>query len=81
MLTYKFSDGTTDTTRTTHFGTANDEEKDAYTRVLLGNLDVERVVFPNDGTYSGADIDVLARRHLWEVIFKMSIANSVKGWT
>lgn len=60
-------DGTTDTTRTTHFGIPSGEEKDAYTRVLLGNLDVERVVFPNDGTYGGADVDVLARRHLWEV--------------
>jgi len=63
----QYLDGTTDTTRTTHFGTPTQEEKDAYTRVLLGNLDVERVTFPNDGTYSGADIDILARRHLWAV--------------
>lgn len=61
------SDGTTDTTRTTHFGNPTAEEKDAYTRVLLGNLDVERVIFPNDGSHGGADIDILARRHLWAV--------------
>jgi len=63
------SDGTTDTTRTTHFGTPTAEEKDAYTRVLLGNLDVERVSIPSDGEYGGADIDILARRHLWKVLF------------
>ena len=56
-------------TRTTHFGTPTAEEKDAYTRVLLGNLDVERVVIPNDGSHGGADIDILARRHLWDVMF------------
>jgi len=62
----QYLDGTTDVTRTTHFGTPTAEEKDAYTRVLLGNLDVERVVIPNDGSHGGADIDILARRHLWE---------------
>lgn len=61
----QYLDGTTDVTRTTHFGIPSAEEKDAYTRVLLGNLDVERVVIPNDGSHGGADIDVLARRHLW----------------
>jgi Xaa-Pro aminopeptidase len=59
------SDGTTDITRTTHFGTPNAEEIDSYTRVLLGNLDVERVRFPAGRRYSGSDVDVLARRHLW----------------
>lgn len=36
-------DGTTDTTRTVHFGTPSDEEKDSYTRVLLGNIDIQRL--------------------------------------
>ncbi len=62
------SDGTTDVTRTTHFGTPTAEEKDSYTRVLLGNLDVERVLFPYNESYAGKDIDLLARRHLWQVI-------------
>jgi len=61
----QYLDGTTDTTRTTHFGNPTDEERDAYTRVLLGNFDIERLVFPNNGTIHGGDIDVLARRHLW----------------
>jgi Xaa-Pro aminopeptidase len=62
------SDGTTDVTRTLHFtGKASPEEKDAYTRVLLGNLDIQKLVWPARNKISGADIDVLARRHLWQV--------------
>lgn len=41
-------------------------EKDAYTRVLLGNLDIERLIWPKKHRTSGADIDILARRRLWE---------------
>jgi Xaa-Pro aminopeptidase len=33
-------DGTTDTTRTVHFGQPTEREKEFNTRVLLGNLDV-----------------------------------------
>lgn len=64
----QYLDGTTDITRTVHFGGAEPtaEQKDRYTRVLLGVLDLERVVWPSKGPYSGADFDVLARRHLWE---------------
>lgn len=36
-----------------------------YTRVLLGTLDLERIVWPSTTTISGQDFDVLARRHLW----------------
>jgi Xaa-Pro aminopeptidase len=59
-------DGTIDTTRTVHFGTPSEEEKDAFTRVLLGNLDLERVVWPADAGISGAELDILARRRLWQ---------------
>lgn len=51
-------------TRTYHFGNPTPEEKDAFTRVLLGNLDIERLQWPAGGL-TGGDIDVLARRHLW----------------
>lgn len=34
---------------------------------MLGNLDVERVKWPKSSQITGADIDVLARRHLWAV--------------
>jgi len=32
---------------------------------LLGNLDIERLTIPNGSGYGGADIDILARRHLF----------------
>ena len=63
----QYLDGTTDITRTTHFigvpPTA--EQKLSYTLVLLGVLDIERLVWPSSGPYCGADFDALARRHLW----------------
>lgn len=61
----QYLDGTTDVTRTFHFGNPTDKEKDAYTRVLLGNLDIERLRWPKKTPLHGGDIDVLARRHLW----------------
>ena len=60
-------DGTTDVTRTVHLKNPTDEEKEAYTRVLLGNLDVQRLIWPSKDNISGGDIDILARRHLWMV--------------
>ena len=38
-----------------------------YTRVLMGVLDLERVVWPKETPIAGQDLDVLARRNLWEV--------------
>jgi len=37
-----------------------------YTRVLLGNLDVERVKFPKD-TICGSTLDPIARQYLWQI--------------
>jgi len=62
-----FRDGTTDITRTVHYTHPKPEEKSAYTRVLLGNLDLERVQWPQKNKIHGGDLDVLARRRLWEV--------------
>lgn len=62
----QYLDGTTDVTRTFHFGEPTEQERDAYTRVLLGNLDVERLIWPNTHGVSGGSIDVLARRRLWD---------------
>lgn len=39
-------DGTTDITRTVHFGTPTDIEKDAFTRVLKGFISVATAIFP-----------------------------------
>jgi Xaa-Pro aminopeptidase len=36
----QYLDGTTDVTRAFHFGSPTQQEIDAYTRVLLGNLDL-----------------------------------------
>ncbi|KAF2750241.1 putative Xaa-Pro aminopeptidase P [Sporormia fimetaria CBS 119925] len=59
----QYQDGTTDTTRTLHFGEPTDMERKAYTLVLKGHLALERARFPK-GT-SGFAIDVLARQFLW----------------
>ena len=61
----QYFDGTTDVTRTFHFGQPKPAEKANFTRVLLGNFDVERIKWPAHVKLTGADIDVLARRHLW----------------
>ncbi|KAK0748573.1 peptidase M24, structural domain-containing protein [Apiosordaria backusii] len=60
----QYLDGTTDTTRTIHFGTPTAKEKMAYTLVLKGNIALDSVVFPT-GT-SGFAIDVMARQFLWK---------------
>ncbi len=59
----QYLDGTTDVTRTVHFGTPTDEERDRFTRVLLGNIALERAVFPAGTT--GFMLDPLARLPLW----------------
>ncbi len=61
----------TDVTRTVHYGNPSAEIKDAYTRVLLGNLDLERVKFPENKSIAGSDLDAIARRHLWMVDFSV----------
>lgn len=60
----QFQDGTTDTTRTLHFGTPRPEEKRAYTRVLQGHAAIDSIVFP--ATTSGYILDAFARRALWQ---------------
>ncbi|RDW89420.1 putative aminopeptidase P [Coleophoma cylindrospora] len=60
----QFYDGTTDTTRTLHFGEPTAMEKKAYTLVLKGNIALDMAVFPK-GT-SGFALDTLARQFLWE---------------
>jgi len=60
----QYLDGTTDVTRTFHFGAATAEQKRAYTRVLQGHLALARAVFPS-GT-PGLMLDALARAPLWQ---------------
>ncbi|KAI0062687.1 Creatinase/aminopeptidase [Artomyces pyxidatus] len=58
----QFLDGTTDVTRTWHFGTPTAEEKRAFTRVLQGHIAIDTAIFPN-GTTGG---DTWARKYLWQ---------------
>jgi Xaa-Pro aminopeptidase len=50
-----------------HFGTPTDKEKEMYTRVLLGNLALQRSVFMKRWNISGFNLDALARQYLWQV--------------
>ncbi|KAL8839854.1 MAG: hypothetical protein Q9176_004257 [Flavoplaca citrina] len=59
----QYLDGTTDTTRTLHFGEPKEMERKAYTLVLKGVIALDRAVFPK-GT-SGFALDSLARQFLW----------------
>lgn len=61
----QFLDGTTDTTRTIHFGEPTEMERKAYTLVLKGNIALDTVIFPK-GT-SGFALDTLARQFLWVI--------------
>jgi len=56
--------GTTDITRTLCFGSPTPEQKDAYSRVLRGHIELTTLCFPKGVT--GKHIDVLARRSLWD---------------
>ena len=61
----QYLDGTTDVTRTIAIGTPNDEMRDRFTRVLKGHIALASIRFP-EGT-AGAELDVLARQHLWTI--------------
>lgn len=55
--------GTTDVTRTMHFGTPTDRQRECFTRVLQGHIALDATVFPTGTT--GFQIDAIARRPLW----------------
>lgn len=61
----QYRTGTTDVTRTWHFGNPSDAEKQAYTRVLIGFIALARCHFPLG--VNGFALDVLARNALWQV--------------
>lgn len=61
----QYKDGTTDVTRTVHFGQPTEREQEAFTRVLLGNLNLQRAVFPTGTT--GYQLDPIARLPLWQI--------------
>ncbi len=61
----QYLDGTTDVTRTVHFGLPTAWERECYTRVLKGNLALKAAIFPAET--SGMQLDALARGALWQV--------------
>jgi Xaa-Pro aminopeptidase len=60
----QYLDGTTDITRTVHFGKPSAHEKACYTAVLKGHIALGEARFPN-GT-NGHALDILARVPLWK---------------
>ena len=51
--------------RTVHFGTPKPFEKEAFTRVLKGQIGLASAVFPNK--IIGNCLDSFARKYLWDV--------------
>ena len=60
----QYTDGTTDITRTIAIGTPTAEQKQNFTLVLKGHIDLAMVKFPY-GT-RGNQMEILARKALWD---------------
>ena len=61
----QYLQGTTDITRTVAVGTLNKRQKELYTAVLKGHLNLADALFRKGMT--GAQLDVIARRPLWDL--------------
>ncbi|KAK9139784.1 hypothetical protein Scep_009465 [Stephania cephalantha] len=66
----QYIDGTTDITRTVHFGEPTSRQKECFTRVLQfldlkGHIAIDQAVFPE--TTPGFVLDAFARSSLWKV--------------
>lgn len=61
----QYVDGTTDITRTVHFGEPTARQKECFTRVLQGHISLDQAVFP-EGT-PGFVLDAFARSSLWKI--------------
>ena len=59
-------DGATELSRTTIFGdrTPTTAQKEAYTRVLLANLNVERIVWPANSRMTSLKMNILSYEKL-----------------
>jgi Xaa-Pro aminopeptidase len=60
----QYLDGTTDITRTIPLGYLTQEEKENYTLILKGHIDLAMAIFPV-GT-RGSQVDILARLPIWK---------------
>uniref|UniRef100_A0A1D1XFI7 Putative Xaa-Pro aminopeptidase P n=1 Tax=Anthurium amnicola TaxID=1678845 RepID=A0A1D1XFI7_9ARAE len=61
----QYVDGTTDITRTVHFGEPTSWQKECFTRVLQGHIALDQAVFPE--RTPGFVLDALARVPLWKI--------------
>ncbi|KAL6553528.1 Aminopeptidase P2 [Orobanche gracilis] len=61
----QYIDGTTDITRTVHFGQPSSWEKECFTRVLQGHIALDQAIFPNN--CPGFVLDSFARSSLWKI--------------
>lgn len=59
----QYLDGTTDVTRTVHFGTPTDKERECFTLVLKGHIQLALATFPR--LVKGQALDSFARQYLW----------------
>ena len=59
----QYQDGTTDITRTIALGELTEEQREVYTLVLKGHIQLELTKFPSGA--SGTQIDALAREAMW----------------
>lgn len=59
----QYLDGTTDVTRTVHFGEPSAKERECFTMVLKGHIQLALAVFPR--LVKGNQLDGFARRTLW----------------
>uniref|UniRef100_A0A182XPM7 Xaa-Pro aminopeptidase n=1 Tax=Anopheles quadriannulatus TaxID=34691 RepID=A0A182XPM7_ANOQN len=61
----QYLDGTTDVTRTMHFGQPTAEEIRAFTHVLKGQISLGTAIFPRK--VKGQFLDTIARKALWDI--------------
>ncbi|KAL0488251.1 Xaa-Pro aminopeptidase P [Acrasis kona] len=59
----QYLDGTTDVTRTLHYGQPTPHEMECFTRVLKGHISLDTLIFPHGVT--GYRLDIVARMSLW----------------
>lgn len=76
----QYKDGTTDVTRTWHFGTPTEFEKEAFTRVVQGVITLETLTFPSGTT--GFQLDSVSRSSLWRsgLDFKHGVGHGVGSY-
>ena len=61
----QYLEGTTDVTRTVHFGTPTAHQREAFCRVLQGHIALDTCVWPADTP--GFVLDAFARQPLWRL--------------